>query len=198
MTAATKPGTNGVHDSNGHAPAPLTPVSDDGPQPNPMADGRTVKGTFAPGNKLGKGNPFTRKLGAMRKAFLDAVTPEEVGQLARELWKRAIGGQFQPGDLQAAALFLAYAVGKPTTAVDPDRLDLEEWKLLDASPTLIQMVRVFAEIVSAEDAVAAFAERKPVDHEQLVKRMHAAGKITDPIYTVLDQLRDERQARVGK
>src|SRR5438874_2406394 len=31
------------------------------------------------------------------------------------------------GDVQAAKLVLAYAVGKPAAAPDPDRLDVEEW-----------------------------------------------------------------------
>jgi hypothetical protein len=33
------------------------------------------------------------------------------------------------GDVAAAKLVLAYAIGKPTEAVNPDTVDLEEWRL---------------------------------------------------------------------
>jgi hypothetical protein len=105
-----------VSATNGHAPddrcAPLTTVS----------DGRGKRGRFTAGNRFGKGNPFTRKLGAMRTAFLHAVGPEDVQALARKLLELALGG-----DLAAASLFLLYSIGKPTEAVDPDDLDADEF-----------------------------------------------------------------------
>jgi hypothetical protein len=132
MTTATEPGRNGsAHDRNGHAPAsrpagtlpPLPPVSDGSATPQPAAEGRADGGRFAPGNRFGKGNPFTRRLAAKRAAFADAVTDAEVAALARQLYRQALDG-----DLQAAALLLSYTIGKPANAVDPDAMDLQEWK----------------------------------------------------------------------
>jgi hypothetical protein len=41
------------------------------------------------------------------------------------------------GDVQAAKLVLAYAIGKPAAAADPDRLDVEEWNhFKEAAPLL--------------------------------------------------------------
>src|SRR5207247_2048690 len=33
------------------------------------------------------------------------------------------------GDLTAAKIALSYVIGKPTPAVDPDRVDLDEWNI---------------------------------------------------------------------
>ena len=41
------------------------------------------------------------------------------------------------GDVQAAKLVLAYAIGRPAAAADPDRLDVEEWnRFKEAAPML--------------------------------------------------------------
>jgi hypothetical protein len=107
----------------------LSPVSDEAPANKPAAPSHTPNGKFAPGNKCGRGNPFARKMGAMRSAFLAAITPEDVQMVARRLLAQALAG-----NETAAALFLSYALGKPTRGVDVDRLDLDEWKLLAERP----------------------------------------------------------------
>jgi len=38
------------------------------------------------------------------------------------------------GDVAAARLVLAYGVGKPAPAVDPDTLDVQEWALWQHNP----------------------------------------------------------------
>ena len=99
--------------------------------PNPASEtasaapaaGRDQQGRFAPGNKLGTGNPFARQVAALRKAFLDGVTAEDIAAIAAALLARA-----KEGDVAAAKVVLAYTVGKAEATVDPDRLDIDEWQ----------------------------------------------------------------------
>jgi hypothetical protein len=67
--------------------------------------------------------------------LLDAVSPEDVGRVARNLYELAIAG-----DVAAAKVLPAYAVGNPAPAPDPDRLDLDELGLLLAQPLTAQLV----------------------------------------------------------
>jgi hypothetical protein len=119
-------------------PAPPRAAGNGCPAPSQTGangDGRDPKtGRFGAGNKCGKGNPFARRLGAMRTAFLDALTAEDVQALARRLLRQALAG-----DTAAAQLVLSYILGKPTAAVDPDALDLAEWQLLARSPSRAEM-----------------------------------------------------------
>ncbi len=103
---------------NGHAPAPP-----------PGPDGRDAGGRFACGNRGGPGNPFARQVAALRAGLLARVTPEDLGDVAEELLRRA-----KDGDVAAAKLLLSYALGKPAAAVDPDTLDLHEWELYRRAP----------------------------------------------------------------
>jgi hypothetical protein len=158
-------GTNGH--TNGHTNGRAAPPA--GPPLSPSADGAArpgqdaATGKFLPGNKLGKGNPHYRRLAANRTAFLEAVGPEQVKELAARLCARA-----QAGDLEAAKIVLAYAIGRPGPAADPDRADLDEWQLLDGWPTLAQVLRSFidgAEVAEAVDLVhevRAGASRRPL------------------------------------
>jgi hypothetical protein len=96
----------------------------------PPASGRDAGGRFAQGNAGGPGNPFARRVGALRRALLDFVTPQRLSELAQALFEPALGG-----DVAAARLLLAYTLGQPAPAHDPDREDLDEWALLAADPT---------------------------------------------------------------
>jgi hypothetical protein len=75
------------------------------------------------GNKAGRGNPFTRRLAAMRQVILDTIDATKLRQLVEALHAQALAG-----DVAAARTLLAYVVGKPSSAVDPDLLDRDEWK----------------------------------------------------------------------
>ena len=88
------------------------------------ANGRAADGKFAAGNACGKGNPFGRRLAAMRQAVLDAVSEDDVQEIMAMLVRRA-----KEGDVAAAKLVLQYAVGKPAPAPEPDRVEIDEWKL---------------------------------------------------------------------
>lgn len=123
-------------EGNGKAPEP-TPEPAPAPKP---AEGRTAGGRFGPHNRYGKGNPFSRKLGAMRSAFLNAVSEADLAALARSLLTKA-----QAGDAEAARLFLSYALGKPAPVVNPDTLDLDEFGLLLKYPIDEGMKRTLLE-----------------------------------------------------
>jgi hypothetical protein len=68
------------------------------------------------------GNPFGRRVALLRQAAIEAIAPDDV---------RAIMGKMiqlgRAGDTRAAKLVLAYGIGTPVPAANPDRLDLEEW-----------------------------------------------------------------------
>jgi hypothetical protein len=86
---------------------------------------RDPRGRFARGNKGGPGNPFARRTAQFRKVLLEMVTDEDIQAAARKLIEQA-----RAGDLAAIRLLFSYTIGKPAAAVDPDRVDVEEWKLL--------------------------------------------------------------------
>jgi hypothetical protein len=57
----------------------------------------------------------------MRQAFHEAVSEEDLVEVARTITRKA-----KEGDMAAAKLLLLYLVGKPDSVVEPDTLDLQE------------------------------------------------------------------------
>src|SRR3954452_15286390 len=91
-----------------------------GPGPSngaPLKEGgRDERGRFRPGNSGGPGNPFARKVAALRKALLDSVSEQDLQEIVVLLKLKA-----QRGDLAAVKLLFQYCLGKPEPAKDPDR-----------------------------------------------------------------------------
>jgi hypothetical protein len=87
------------------------------------AAGNGVDGRFAKGNLGRPGNPFARRVAALKQAALEGVTPEDMRSIMSKLTALA-----KAGDVAAAKVVLAYAIGKPAEAPNPDRLDVEEWQ----------------------------------------------------------------------
>ncbi len=85
---------------------------------------RDDRGRFARGNNGGPGNPFARRVALLRKLVLEVVSAEDLEAIVRKLVELA-----REGDVAAARLVMGYTLGKPAEAVDPDRMDIEEWKL---------------------------------------------------------------------
>src|SRR5262249_48485923 len=81
-------------------------------------------GRFAKGNPGGPGNPFARKVAALRKALINFVTVDDMKHVAFILKEKAMAG-----DLVAIKLLFQYVLGKPSETVNPDRLDIDECKL---------------------------------------------------------------------
>jgi hypothetical protein len=87
-------------------------------------EGHDLRGRFTRNNKGGPGNPFARQTAALRQAMLDAMTGEDIHAMVRQLIQKA-----REGDVSAIRLALAYGIGKPAKTVDPDTLDVQEFKL---------------------------------------------------------------------
>jgi hypothetical protein len=82
-----------------------------------------------PGNAGGPGNPFARRVAALRKVLLDAVSDADLQIVAEQLVVKA-----KMGDLVATKLLFQYVLGKPAATVDPDSLDVEEFELYKRAP----------------------------------------------------------------
>ena len=127
-------GTNGVHQdtdapsANGHVGA--ADKNDTPPSPSVNgSNGRDQNGHFAKGNPGGPGNPFARRTAHLRRVLTAAVTDEDIEAIANALREKA-----KAGDVAAAKLLLAYSIGQPTPAVDPDTLDQQEWAIFRQVP----------------------------------------------------------------
>src|SRR5262249_3328799 len=71
------------------------------------------------------GRSYGQKTAQLRAALLDVVGPKTLKRIARKLVNLA-----EQGDLGAAKLLLAYTIGKPTEAADPDELPRRQWERL--------------------------------------------------------------------
>jgi hypothetical protein len=95
-----------------------------GPGAEPrQATNRDAKGRFGPGNLGGPGNPFARQMAKFR-AFIMNCNTEEHMLFAFNMMMQMIAD----GNVQALKLYFLYIIGKPTDAVDPDKLDVDEWE----------------------------------------------------------------------
>jgi hypothetical protein len=74
-------------------PAP-EPIHEPDPQPAPAAhdEGRDAAGRFVKGNKGGPGNPFSRRVAAIRKKLVEAVTEEDLDTINTSLILQARRG----------------------------------------------------------------------------------------------------------
>ncbi len=128
------PITRQASDEKGSVAAPCDPSRFSSSDRSPTDKGdRDSRGRFAPGNKGGPGNPFARRCAALRQALLEEVTPGDLKAIMRALIDQA-----RVGDLAAAKLVLAYAIGKPAKAVDPDAVDVHEFQLWQQSAVATQ------------------------------------------------------------
>lgn len=139
----------------GHACLPYcdSPVFRAESKCNPrLADGRFVKG-----NAGGPGNPFARRTAALRRALAAVVTEEDVQALVRVLLKMALAG-----DVAAVKAPLAYVIGKPAEAVDPDAVDLREWRLLRQAPLAPEYLTVLLNRLPPDMACAILHAGGPI------------------------------------
>src|SRR5204863_1862870 len=68
-------------------------------------------------------NPYARQVAALRKVIINRLTAEDLLAITEALLAKA-----KQGSVGAAKLLLAYGIGKPAPAPDPDRLDGQELK----------------------------------------------------------------------
>src|SRR5947208_7861600 len=99
-------------------------MSDPRPTEHPAqtpTNGHEPNGRFARGNPGGPGNPYARRVAKLRQVIINRLTEEDLLAITEALLAKA-----KEGSVGAAKLLLAYALGKPASAPDPDRLDGQE------------------------------------------------------------------------
>jgi hypothetical protein len=114
--------------------------------------GRDARGRFAEGNPGGPGNPYTRQTALLRQVVQEELNEVEIRIIVQRLKAVALAG-----DVQAIKLVLAYAVGKPENAVNPDEVDRLEWELRQRLSVPAGEVERLAERVPARQANAVAA-----------------------------------------
>src|SRR5262249_16838246 len=63
----------------------------------------------------GPGNPYPRRVAALRRALLDSVTEDDMSAIAE-----AVIGEAKTGNVAAAKLLFQYVLGKPDSAMNVD------------------------------------------------------------------------------
>jgi hypothetical protein len=89
---------------------------------NPKSD-HDAKGRFTFGNKGGPGNPHARQTAKLHSAALRVINEQEMEDIFKEMAKLA-----KEGNVHAARFVAEYTIGKPMAAVNPDRIDYDEWQ----------------------------------------------------------------------
>src|SRR5437763_12313986 len=90
-----------------------------------LDSGRDESGRFTQGNAGGPGNPFARESARILQCFRSSFSDQDLQAMLRKLYEVAM-----TGDVSAMKLILAYQIGKPLPAPQPDKLDQEEWQHL--------------------------------------------------------------------
>ena len=158
---------------NGYGgPPPLVPTVKEG-----KADDRDEKtGRFGKGNTAAAGhvNPTARARAELQKALVAAVSTEDIAAVARRLRDDALSG-----NVPSAELLLKYVIGRPATAVDPDRVALEAWKLIQSWPWLSDFLATVGRAVRPE-AAADFASLMIADTgDKIAKKLEQAESEED-------------------
>jgi hypothetical protein len=108
-------------------------------------EGRDAKGRFTKGNPGGPGNPFARHVAKLRSALVQCVSEEDIRRIAEGLLFNA-----RLGHLPSIRILLMYVLGKPSGAINPDTLDIEEWRQL-----VQPLAQIMAELPQALMSVPA-------------------------------------------
>ncbi len=98
------------------------------PSPN-GSNGRDAGGRFAKGNPGGPGNPHAQRVGQLRSALLDAVTPADMQAIAHKLIDLA-----KEGDVPAIREIFTRTLGKPIEADLIERIERLEMQLEGSTP----------------------------------------------------------------
>jgi hypothetical protein len=145
-----------------------TPVPADRTQPQttpPNAD-RSSDGKFAPGNKLGKGNPFARQCAELRKALLNAVTPQNIAEIAAKLLEKA-----KAGDAAAARVLFSYTLGQPAAPVDPDTINKQELQTMAANRVDVEAAQRCFQVPAADFMLHVLYEMMPFTDRKMAQEM---------------------------
>jgi hypothetical protein len=95
-------------------------------------------------------------MGMLRCALVRRIKPEQVEAIADALIAKATAG-----DVAAAKLVLSYGIGKPTEAVNPDTLDMQEWDVFRRSPVSLDDLRGIVEGIPVDAVGPVVRVTKP-------------------------------------
>src|ERR1700733_14604051 len=162
---------NGTTTSPGYQRAEVG--NENGRVNGPMGAGseRDEKGRFTEWNKGGPGNPFARQTAGLRKALCNAVTEEDIAEIARGLIQRA-----KEGDLAAAKMLLSYTIGKPEAATNPDTLDRKEGENFRAGAGPPLDVRDMYQSFTPAFACALMRDVLPEVMKSMARQMRGEGR----------------------
>ena len=82
---------------------------------------RDERGRFLPGNKGGPGNPYAKRVAALRRALLGAVSEQDLTDIISALVTKA-----RSGDVAAAKILLDRVFGPPIAADIVERIEALE------------------------------------------------------------------------
>jgi len=164
-------------------------------------------------------NPYARKVAALRMAFLDAVSEQDIREMTHLIVFNA-----KAGSLEWLKFLFRYAIGTPRPAVNPDTLAAQEFKALQESSVSAEAVEKVcngAPVGVALEVCRQVHAAREAEFRAAVPELAAApssngrdGIWADPwaewspstdgkhggcdLETLLDRLRDLRAAGGGK
>jgi hypothetical protein len=154
-------------------------IPEKGPERKPPS-GRDERGRFAPGNGGGPGNPFARQVAKLRAALVQRVTEEDMAQIAEQLIVQA-----KSGNMAAIKLLFQYVLGKPADTVNPDTLDIEEWRqCYQPLGQIMEQVPQTMETLPAKVACGMVAHIQPC-------RVHELGAVLSLPQQQVEELRKQ-------
>jgi hypothetical protein len=147
--------------------------------------GRDAKGRFTKGNPGGPGNPFARHVAKLRSALVQCVSEEDIGRIAQGLLVNA-----KLGHLPSIRILLLYVLGKPSGTVNPDTLDIEEWRQI-----VQPLAQIMAELPQALMSVPAPTATDMVRTAQPYAQRMVGEELTAPPPEADEEVREEEAQR---
>jgi hypothetical protein len=148
-------------------------------------EGRDAKGRFTKGNPGGPGNPFARHVAKLRSALAECVGEEDIRQIAKGLLVSA-----KLGHLPSIRILFMYVLGKPSGAVNPDTLDIEEWRQL-----VQPLAQIAAELPQALMAIPVPTATDMVRTAQPYAQRMVGEELTAPPPEADEEAREEETRR---
>ncbi len=128
--------------------------------------GHAPDGRFAKGNPGGPGNPFARRVAALRSALIQSVQAEDLIAIAKTLIEKA-----RQGDTAAAKLVYQYVLGKPAETVNPDRVDADEWQGFKETAPMMKELPQVGTVPAAELPLRQVRATRPILAEAMRQQL---------------------------
>jgi hypothetical protein len=127
----------------------------------------------------------------LRSTLLECLTEERVKVLGEKLFAAAAAG-----DWVACELLFKYCLGKPAAAVNPDTLDLDEFRQLIGGPSLPQLLFAMTQSCSPTPAIELARGFQAADARTLERQVDGACERAPETFN--KAFRAEGQARAGR